>query len=66
MVEYIIRENDAVPGRPRVSYFEDERILLVKKFSSMHEAPFGHLELIFSSFCTAHAISGMRPGYPGF
>ncbi|KAG1811794.1 uncharacterized protein BJ212DRAFT_490309 [Suillus subaureus] len=50
IVEHIIEENDAVPGRPRLTYFEDERILLVEKFGSMHEAPFCHLQSIFSSF----------------
>ncbi|KAG1852258.1 hypothetical protein DFJ58DRAFT_841916 [Suillus subalutaceus] len=49
-VGHTIEENHAVLGRPRLSYFEDERILLVEKFSSMHEAPFCHLESIFSSF----------------
>ncbi|KAG1852259.1 hypothetical protein DFJ58DRAFT_414358 [Suillus subalutaceus] len=50
IVEQIIEENDAVQGRPRLSYFDDERILLVEKFSSMHEAPFGHLDSIFFRF----------------
>ncbi|KAG2032808.1 hypothetical protein BDR03DRAFT_1014939 [Suillus americanus] len=49
-VDHVIEENDAVPGRPRLSYFEDERVLLVEKFSSMHEAPFNHLGSIFSRF----------------
>ncbi|KAG2029275.1 hypothetical protein BDR03DRAFT_975911, partial [Suillus americanus] len=35
---------------PRLSYFEDERILLVERFSSLHEASFGQLDSIFSSF----------------
>ncbi|KAG1719784.1 hypothetical protein EDB19DRAFT_1918537 [Suillus lakei] len=49
-LSYIIDENDAVPGRPRLSYFRDERILLVETLSNMHEAPFNHLHSIFSPF----------------
>ncbi|KAG1906344.1 uncharacterized protein F5891DRAFT_975745 [Suillus fuscotomentosus] len=46
-VEHIIEENDTVLGRPRLSYFEDEHILLVEKFTSIHEVPFLHLDSIF-------------------
>ncbi|KAG1906358.1 uncharacterized protein F5891DRAFT_1244629 [Suillus fuscotomentosus] len=49
-VEHIIEENDTVPGRPRLSYFEDEHILLVEKFNSIHEVPFLHLDSIFRHF----------------
>ncbi|KAG2054287.1 hypothetical protein BDR06DRAFT_1021008 [Suillus hirtellus] len=49
-VEHIIEENDTVPGRPRLSYFKDEHILLVEKFNSIHEVPFLHLDSIFCLF----------------
>ncbi|KAG2097046.1 uncharacterized protein F5147DRAFT_715898 [Suillus discolor] len=49
-VEHIIEENDTVPGRSRLSYFEDEHILLVEKFNSIHEVPFLHLDSIFRRF----------------
>ncbi|KAG2097041.1 uncharacterized protein F5147DRAFT_715871 [Suillus discolor] len=49
-VEHIIEENDTVPGRSRLSYFKDKHILLVEKFTSIHEVPFLHLDSIFCGF----------------
>ncbi|KAG1906286.1 uncharacterized protein F5891DRAFT_1004896 [Suillus fuscotomentosus] len=39
-----------LPARPRWSYFEDDRILLIEMRSRMHEAPIQHFESIFGHF----------------
>ncbi|KAG1818383.1 hypothetical protein EV424DRAFT_969530, partial [Suillus variegatus] len=38
------------PHYRRLSYFEDEHILLVEKFNSIHEVPFLHLDSVFCPF----------------
>ncbi|KAG2357123.1 hypothetical protein BDR07DRAFT_1612677 [Suillus spraguei] len=43
----------------RLSYFEDECILLVEKISNMHEAPLEHLHSIFCIFCLTSTTTAM-------
>ncbi|KAG0702206.1 hypothetical protein DFH29DRAFT_875368 [Suillus ampliporus] len=43
LVSDIIDENDALLGRRRLTYYEDDRTLLVETRSFMHEALFNHL-----------------------
>ncbi|KAG1871450.1 hypothetical protein F4604DRAFT_1926183 [Suillus subluteus] len=39
-----------LPGRPRLSYFKDDRILLIESRSNIHEAPFNFLGQELFSF----------------